>query len=383
MVKSTTLQILIHHALAVFPALLAWRARPRRYRALLSGWGSGAGLGAKRKKVWNGAPLPPCRATASNSPFPSGGLRCAPSDGGYDRIIALGQRPAGISEPQNLLATTRRRTCAGTLTVSHRFVTGCGSTRFNTAPNSPRPPRVHGECYRAILVEHFRPALVIVPADLACRARLRLRGPAFAVVPALLACRARPRLRGPAFAVVPALLACRARPRLRGPAFAVVPALLACRARLRLRGPAFAVVPALLACRARLRLRGPALAVDPDLALRARCWFRVVAPVPTSAPAAGRQPGQREADHHKPREPLEGVCKSRARHFTQQHRSSPFPAGPAGFRLDSGVSSGRQTRATVTLKVRSVVSAGLSSNRNVARADVASFAMVTTTGSST
>ena len=104
-------------------------------------------------------------------------------------------------------------------------------------------------------------------------------------------------------------------------------------------------------------------------------------------PATGRQPGQREAGHRKLRETLEGVCRGRARHFTQQHRSSPFPAGPVGWLQGVFVFRvflrGQPARATVTLKVRSVASAGFRSNWNVARADVAPFAMVTRAGSST
>ena len=53
-----------------------------------------------------------------------------------------------------------------------------------------------------------------------------------------------------------------------------------------------------------------------------------------AAPAASRQPRQREAGHRTLRGTLEGVCKSRSRHFTQ-HRSLSL-SGRAGCRRLSG-----------------------------------------------
>lgn len=59
---------------------------------------------------------------------------------------------------------------------------------------------------------------------------------------------------------------------------------------------------------------------------------------------------------------------------------SPFPA--SSQRLDSGCLRGQAARATVTLKVRSVSSAGFSGKWNVTRPVVAPWRMVTIAGSS-
>ena len=92
----------------------------------------------------------------------------------------------------------------------------------------------------------------------------------------------------------------------------------------------------------------PALAiVSADLALRAllrRFGIRGRFGGPAPA-AAGRQPGQREADDHDLRETLEGMCKGRVRHFTQ-HRSLSLPGGAGCRRLQGAfVSSSGSGRA--------------------------------------